>query len=102
MAEPQAMGSHTPGPWELGGAFRTNVLDSSGHQIAAVCLDRDALLIAAAPELLEACEAALPVLRTAVESGLHGFSAKERARIVREHSTVKKLSDALAKARGEA
>jgi hypothetical protein len=66
--------SHTPGPWELGidrNGAAVSVLESQFH--GAVCgvlpgNEGAGRLISAAPELLEACKAALPVVRAAREN----------------------------------
>ena len=58
--------SHTPGPWEYDGLFTIFITDSAGNEwhIASIKHHQDevskanARLIAAAPELLEACQAA--------------------------------------------
>lgn len=53
------MSKHTKGPWHFEHNRRTSVMDSSGRILADVKLSSfDAQLMAAAPELLEACEKA--------------------------------------------
>jgi len=61
---------HTPGPWRgaeyefMGGDYPFGVyegLDADGVEVAACHTLADARLIAAAPELLEACEAAMRI-----------------------------------------
>jgi len=63
-------GKHTPGPWRIGKTGGTVVCDTAthredasgveyygGHLVAeSICRREDALLIAAAPDLLAACE----------------------------------------------
>lgn len=58
------MSNHTQGPWEV--SYRETILDESMRAVgsatklvAMVKYDDDARLIAAAPELLEACRFAL-------------------------------------------
>ncbi len=62
--------SHTPGPWEVDSAHGTDAVYvlSENHLIAHVIAHGDgtddaanARLIAAAPDLLEACQAALEI-----------------------------------------
>lgn len=58
---------HTPGPWTADGLI---VMDESGEVVASVIdlpddqsrCESDALLVAAAPELLDALKAALPFI----------------------------------------
>ena len=82
--------THTPGPWTISGwAIRM----SGGHKLANFDMMPDkanARLIAAAPELLEACEATLDALTELIgaDYDLTGEQAKLRA--------------AIAKAKGEA
>ncbi len=69
------MSKHTPGPWHCAGIFNpdspsatqwiwgpTEKGNSSGTVIARDVALRDVPLIAAAPELLEACKLALPYI----------------------------------------
>lgn len=58
----------------------------------------NARLMAAAPDLLEACRDALRTMRVAVEAGLSGFSERKTKEIVENHSTVVMLKQAIAKA----
>jgi hypothetical protein len=65
---------HTPGPWHINGdcwvGFDRNNAEAGGYQFCAVahvtnrvgCLDANARLIAAAPDLLAACERAVSAL----------------------------------------
>lgn len=91
---------HTPGPWEIayvgdiekpavisGGVSLLTVADEDGTEFGAVWKEADARLIAAAPELLEVCEAALESLISQYDGGI-GF---ERDR----------LENAIAKAKGK-
>ena len=59
---------HTPGPWSWGTDPMENICDitldieATGYSILRCCvkpLEPNAMLIAAAPDLLEACKAAL-------------------------------------------
>lgn len=45
--------THTPGPWFYAGERPVCVVDSEGYTIADVALNRDALLIVQAPQLLK-------------------------------------------------
>ena len=55
---------HTPGPWKVGSKYPTDIYaDRAGHAIAQTCnpqvdgeCEANARLIAAAPELLLACQ----------------------------------------------
>jgi hypothetical protein len=59
------MNEHTPGPWTYEDAF---VFGPEGQQVADfVPLETDGRLISAAPDLLAACEAALPVVEAMIE-----------------------------------
>ena len=63
---------HTPGPWEVGKYMGLpTIFDTRGngtvalasvHDMAIEPADANAALMAAAPDLLAACEAALPAL----------------------------------------
>ena len=84
---------HTPGPWKvrIHGNFQQSILDSIGTRILAMVDNTDnqdkanAHLIAAAPELLEACKAALDY-------------AEGNVKHVGEIETRKILNSAIAKA----
>ena len=76
-------GAHSPGPWRVAdGGFDDRVLDASNALVAGACDTADgkrhtgpwanARLIAAAPELLEACEEALAALTTDEGQGIPG------------------------------
>jgi hypothetical protein len=59
------MNKHTPGPWKIEGEKMTvpKVVDpKSGDLIASIYVPSNARLIAAAPDLLEACKLAYPLL----------------------------------------
>lgn len=79
------MSKHTPGPWEYRGHAWVQTADDKKTPIANfnfyAATEANARLIAAAPELLEACKVAL---------GIIGFGA--------EHDQI---SAAIAKATGE-
>lgn len=49
------MTEHTPGPWTVSRTKR-DILGPDGIEVVAYAYERDARLIAAAPELLEALE----------------------------------------------
>ena len=66
---------HTPGPWEIGAEteFRTQVRAFDGHHICYVegsPVEDNATLVAAAPDLLLACECALEYLDEADRVGI--------------------------------
>ena len=89
-------GKFTPGPWrnERGsGAYGRNVTADNGRRIVCetICSDHDAnaRLIAAAPDLLAACEAALRVLESEPECAIY-----------KAHTEI--VQAAIVKARGEA
>ena len=58
------MNNHTPGPWKVGTKYATDIYaDRAGHAIARTCnpqaegeSEANARLMAAAPELLLACQ----------------------------------------------
>lgn len=91
----------TPGPWELDGV---EIYPVAGHRASdAICamqpgfLDTDAALIAAAPDLLNACQQTLEELKKYVltphpegSDGARGFCVK-----------VMRVEAAIAKALGE-
>jgi hypothetical protein len=85
--------AHTPGPWKAEDSFGTlglkNIFDNDGEYIGGVRnSDDNARLIAAAPDLLEACEAAL-------EMWTNGASVGDWQR-----NSVKLIA-AIAKAKGD-
>ena len=49
------MAEHTPGPWVVSSTGR-DIKTADGTVVVAYTYERDAHLIAAAPELLEACD----------------------------------------------
>lgn len=74
------MANHTPGPWmmtcgyvrEIDGCHDLSVFITKGRFIAEVAYndpeqEANACLIAAAPDLLAACEAALPIVCSRIE-----------------------------------
>jgi hypothetical protein len=105
--------THTPGPWEFGdpkdelvyipdgdpeSAFDSiSIFDADGNQVAIVpidlylgtSVDANAHLIAAAPELLAACEAVADYLETVEQFGCP------------ERKLMEQLEQALAHARSE-
>lgn len=90
------MSKHTPGPWRLNRRFCFNVEDQNGRTIARINFDHEtydeamanARLIAAAPDLLAATEAALALLQADIPDNW-------RDRVCGQ------LQTAIAKARGE-
>lgn len=98
------MGKHTPGPFHVGvGIGSFPIQDEWDKTIAKAWRREDAVLFAAAPDLLEAAAEALDALRVAVRFGtsdddgnpLPGFD-------VEEHVTIKRLRAAITKATGGA
>jgi hypothetical protein len=71
---------HTPGPWHVNGdcwvGFDRNNAEAGGYQFCAVahvmerigCLDANARLIAAAPDLLAACKDLMPHAERAIKT----------------------------------
>lgn len=118
---------HTPGPWMVdetnalgaygvwtdyathpghdGAGYGTQICSvtslsfSLGHAERRSQRDANARLIAAAPDLLAACEDALRCLTAAVKVGLN-FPPDEVREIVAEHAVLKELRTAIAKAKG--
>lgn len=100
---------HTPGPWHVNGdcwvGFDRNNAEAGGYQFCAVAhvmerigsLDANASLIAAAPELLQACKGAIPVLECAIEAGIED-NPDLVAHAMKNHATLNALRDAAAKA----
>ena len=76
MSEPK----WTPGPWEYGGGLVYSGRDIILDQLDSNMSNEDSHLLAAAPELYEALEAALPF--TINNPGLH-LNIKERLRKAR-------------------
>lgn len=88
------MSAHTPGPWRAESfAGRINVWakKQNGTAVAYDCDEADGLLIAAAPELLEALRASIKYLAFAYSEG---FAEAEKLGMEAE--------DAIAKATGSA
>jgi hypothetical protein len=112
MSEPK----WTPAPWRSGtlGNFRiygpdgaaehSGVLAEVLHRTETSVRIANRSLIAAAPELYEALEAATHALEVAIWQGLRGAfeDDDELATAIAEHVVVKPARAALAKARGEA
>lgn len=102
------MSKHTPGPWRIVSGFPPIVRGGEENgvpdlEIAVYGLNvkADANLIAAAPDLLEAAEAALAVLRFDTQDVWRDkFLAVMQAAKARE--AYARLLAAIAKARGEA
>lgn len=97
------MNQHTPGPWNFVEVEYTasqpavfEVRDDEGAFIASAADEADALLIAAAPELLEACES---VIRTTGRVHAGACIVDEVGKGCICH--VDKLRAAIAKARGQ-
>ena len=98
---------HTDGPWRYSGEKDGFILAGDSTTIAQTFNRRDedfenarvnGPLLAAAPELLEACKHGLQTLEVAVRSGLRGFSKYETEEIVANHSALKAMREAIAKA----
>ena len=91
------MGEHTPGPWIIRhvGIGQPYVIDSNSGQIALVGprQSHDAALIAAAPDLLAACEIALALLTGTGQDGTLGHHP--------DNPVPAMLRAAIAKAKGE-
>lgn len=94
---------HTPGPWEAhrgtevnylppdsNMAYRVAYMDMSGNGVVGQRHAANARLIAAAPDLLEACEASLAALDFADQDRFDGGAL------------TKQLREAIAKAQGQA
>ena len=92
---------HTPGPWHVNGersiwakndrVAKMDQADGGGETLA------NAQLIAAAPELLEACELALEALTVTAEESVDGSRMAATARVAAKRS----LRTVIAKARGQ-
>ena len=78
------MTMHTPGPWRIAkrGAKHIEIVGPHGGTIATIDgkLEAAAHLIASAPDLLAACESALPIVERALR---HDVSALLRAAIAK-------------------
>lgn len=92
---------HTPGPWEIHDAVATNVIGGLAYRVARCDFDgaepcpeamANARLVAAAPDLLTACSAALSLLG---DTRISQRSPGEKGDVVAD------LRAAIAKARGE-
>ena len=104
------MGEHTKGPWEVGqfsgmrGMGFLPILNSDGAFIAKVLTTRmnngksNAQLIAAAPELLEACRWMCQVIETINQEYWDGVSLST---ILAMANSTTKAEQAIAKAEGE-
>ena len=95
---------HTPGPWAVGtdckvwGSGKPNCYKSEACFVAACGNDQDAALIAAAPELLAACVAALPLLE---EYRQRVFTGRIRGDLLSgDYEPTQALRAAIAKAEG--
>ena len=101
------MSKHTPGPWAAWSPAQTPSVNPQGAAFvvgpARIMMDRssgfslaDADLIAAAPDLLEACEAHINALRSRIRNG---NDRPEYAEAI--YQAECKMLAAIAKARGE-
>ena len=79
-------------------SFEFNPADEDPH---GECRHEIHRLQAVNADLLEACKDARDTLAVAIRAGLDGFADFEEAEIVANHVTMKKLTDAIAKAKGE-
>ena len=86
------MTTHTPGPWHV---HATEVRDTHDVPVARVGLNKNARLIAAAPELLEALELLEMRLRHADEGG-HMYASIDTKGVL-----ARAVRAAIAKAKGE-
>lgn len=82
----------TPGPWIFNTTWKL-IEGKNGEEIATLHMIQDARLIAAAPELLEACESARNVLAALVTGDLKEVKADSPA--------LQMLRNAVAKAEGK-
>lgn len=102
---------HTPGPWERGkvATHAVYIVQDGGERTQlATCIgdepfgwdtaDANARLIAAAPELLEACEAALEIVSIEFERARQAEDFCKGAVLGKVEETI---GAAIAKARGE-
>jgi len=91
------MTKHTPGPWrveEYGNGGAVVIGEARAREVIAVSLtERNANLIAAAPDLLAACEAFVEAEHAAILDGQRAFSMYIDA--------IDAAKAAIAKARGE-
>lgn len=90
------MSKHTKGPWFVSDEYSGIVVDSDGIRVAAACTDKpyeqhDATLIAAAPDLLEACQDFVNAVRA---------GSKQEIMLAID-AADKKARAAIAKAKGE-
>ena len=85
------MSKSTPGPWEVTGhdGFHVYVVGSRGETIAKVAATINGPLIAAAPDLLEACKL-----------GLSTFDVPHDVQPSHARTAINALIDAIAKAEG--
>ena len=91
------MSKHTPGPWTvLPGITSGDIITPMGRVASCVVLTTDAHLIAAAPDMLEALEAAVACGMVPVSSAEEGGAAKFSEQ-VRVADTIR---NAIKKARG--
>ncbi len=95
---------HTPGPWEaqMPSRHKISVVTPDERELYIGCVplaeaEANARLIAAAPELLAACETLLSNLRTLDDAGRSNPAAWSRDTFA---SQVRLLQDAIAKATG--
>jgi hypothetical protein len=114
------MAGHTPGPWSVGPTHhesegkswlfysdQTHILAPNGLTDVAIVEageeegQANARLIAAAPDLLAACECALYLGEIAVRNGLEGFGKADEDEIVADHVILKAIRQAITKAKGD-
>ena len=86
------MSEHTPGPWHWHRGPGPNIYAEDGTEIGQINFSVDGDLVAAAPDLLAACEMLAEAQRRA-DVGEHGFGAYVDA--------VDMARAAIAKARGK-
>lgn len=95
---------HTPGPWQATvGGWAVFGPDYRVANVVAATTDAElrhaanAVLIAAAPELLAACQQAERMLRVALDEGLD-FPPREKAELIEKNAGLKQIRDAIRKA----
>jgi len=82
------MNKHTPGPWIVSKLENENIIYPLNHPeeniCEAVCNMGNARLIAAAPELLEACQIALITLQVVAAADPNNIAARLDIRRMKE------------------
>jgi hypothetical protein len=109
------MSKHTPGPWNFQGngyGWRNGEYQSDGNaangycpfcahgESASECV-ANARLIAAAPELLEACEAAVTMFSVKPDSSLPDDIKAQWGEMFKRDPACRRLLTAIAKAKGQ-